>query len=395
MKKIKLLTRRNFYILFLLCVVFVAVAQRRSEVIVEFQENVQVRENRKATGKVNRIRDCEEEKRNVIFVKTHKTASSSVQNILLRYTVNHGLNLAMPRHNGARFFNPEPFRPDMVRPFYEEDEKSNVIANHLVASPELFQFIPDAFTFTILRSIPSLYESTFEYFKTSTKAFKSSKNIDEFYSSPEDFYSPGSHYNEYTKNHMAHDLGFDADSDDPKYFQKSIAIMEDRFDVVLISDYFLESMILLQEKLCLTLDEIVTLVVNAREKKLDLSESTTDNMKKWNSFDLYLFNHFNTTFWFELRKVPDLQKRKEILKKRTKALEEYCIAEERVCGYFDSSCGWQKSGANIKGFSLTEAGKKSPLCIDLTMPERPFLEKIAKLQWPFWKAFYWPSFLEF
>ena len=108
----------------------------------------------------------------------------------------------MPRHNGARFFNPEPFRQDMVRPFYEEDEKSNVVANHLVASPELFQFIPNAFTFTILRSIPSLYESTFEYFKTSTKAFKTAKTIDEFYSSPEDFYSPGSHYNEYTKNHM-------------------------------------------------------------------------------------------------------------------------------------------------------------------------------------------------
>ena len=108
----------------------------------------------------------------------------------------------MPRHNGARFYNPEPFRPDMVRPFYEEDEQPNVIANHLVASPELFVFIPDAFTFTILRSVPSLYESTFEYFKTSTKAFKNAENIDTFYSNPEQFYSPGSHYNEYTRNHM-------------------------------------------------------------------------------------------------------------------------------------------------------------------------------------------------
>ena len=118
------------------------------------------------------------------------------------YTVNHGLNLAMPRHNGARFFNPEPFRPDMVRPFYDEDEQPNVIANHLVASSELFDFIPDAFTFTILRSVPSLYESTFEYFKTSTKAFENAGNIDTFYSKPEEFYSPGSHYNEYTRNHM-------------------------------------------------------------------------------------------------------------------------------------------------------------------------------------------------
>ncbi|CAG5091176.1 Oidioi.mRNA.OKI2018_I69.PAR.g12901.t1.cds [Oikopleura dioica] len=209
---------------------------------------------------------CEGFKKNVIFVKTHKTASSSVQNILLRYTVNHGLNLAMPRHNGARFFNPEPFSPDMVRPFYDEDEQPNVIANHLVASPELFNFIPDAFTFTILRSVPSLYESTFEYFKTSTKAFKNAGNIDAFYSNPKEFYAPGSHYNEYTRNHMAHDLGFKQDSVDPVYFQKSVEYMERRFDLVLISDYFLESMILLQDRLCLTMDEVVTLVVNARDK---------------------------------------------------------------------------------------------------------------------------------
>ena len=122
--------------------------------------------------------------------------------LILSYTVNHGLNLAMPRHNGARFFNPEPFREDMVRPFYEKDERANVVANHLVASPELFQFIPGAFTFTILRSIPDLYESTFEYFKTSTEAYKRSQNIDDFYASPEEFYNPGSHYNEYTRNHM-------------------------------------------------------------------------------------------------------------------------------------------------------------------------------------------------
>lgn len=193
----------------------------------------------------------------------------------------------------------------------------------------------------------------------------------------------------------AHDLGFDRNSDDSEYFERAIETIEKRFSLVLISDYFLESMILLQEKMCLTVDEIITLVVNARSKKSDLSETTIRNIKKWNSFDLHLFNHFNATFWDKLGRIKELQKRKEILKQRTKALEEFCVAEQRVCGYFDSNCGWQKSGANIKGFSLTEAGKNNQLCIDLTMPERPFLEKIAKLQWPFWKAFYWPSFLEF
>ena len=32
----------------------------------------------------------------VAFLKTHKAASSSVQNILMRYSRNHGLNLVLP-----------------------------------------------------------------------------------------------------------------------------------------------------------------------------------------------------------------------------------------------------------------------------------------------------------
>lgn len=84
MKKNKLITRRNFYFVFLLGVVLLVVAQRRSDIIIEYEENVQIRESRKASSKEKSIRDCEDEKRNVIFVKTHKTASSSVQNVLLR-----------------------------------------------------------------------------------------------------------------------------------------------------------------------------------------------------------------------------------------------------------------------------------------------------------------------
>ena len=83
MKKNKLLTRRNF--IFLLSAVFLVVVQRRSEIFIEYEENVRIRESRKAASKIDSIRDCEKEKRNVIFVKTHKTASSSVQNVLFRY----------------------------------------------------------------------------------------------------------------------------------------------------------------------------------------------------------------------------------------------------------------------------------------------------------------------
>ena len=80
----KLLTRRNMYFLLLPCIVFVAVARWRSETIIDFQAKLQVRQGQKASSNAENLENCDEEKRDVIFVKTHKTASSSVQNVLLR-----------------------------------------------------------------------------------------------------------------------------------------------------------------------------------------------------------------------------------------------------------------------------------------------------------------------
>ena len=38
----------------------------------------------------------------IVFLKTHKTASSTVQNILFRFGEKMNLNFALPNHNGAR-----------------------------------------------------------------------------------------------------------------------------------------------------------------------------------------------------------------------------------------------------------------------------------------------------
>ena len=43
------------------------------------------------------------------------------------------------------------------------EEDADIIAQHLRASDELHDVIPDGKMITILRSIPSLYESTFGY----------------------------------------------------------------------------------------------------------------------------------------------------------------------------------------------------------------------------------------
>ena len=77
---------------------------------------------------------CVKPVHDIIFVKTHKTASSIVQNILYRYGTKHRLTFAMPANNGPRFSYPAVFNAIMVKPI---NKQINIIANHLRASPYL------------------------------------------------------------------------------------------------------------------------------------------------------------------------------------------------------------------------------------------------------------------
>ncbi|KAL1476719.1 hypothetical protein MTO96_036301, partial [Rhipicephalus appendiculatus] len=49
-------------------------------------------------------------RKNVVFLKTHKCASSTVMNILLRYGTEHGLNYVLPKSDSTHYIgHPEFF----------------------------------------------------------------------------------------------------------------------------------------------------------------------------------------------------------------------------------------------------------------------------------------------
>ena len=68
------------------------------------------------------------------------------------------------------------FTKGMLKPF-PDNEKPAIIANHLRASPELYSSFPGAKKITILRDVPSLYESSFGYFKKITKPYIKARYI--------------------------------------------------------------------------------------------------------------------------------------------------------------------------------------------------------------------------
>ena len=52
-----------------------------------------------------------------------------------------------------------------------------------------FLVIPGAKLITIVRSVPSLYESSYGYFKNEVREYKNSPSLEDFYANPRAFYS--------------------------------------------------------------------------------------------------------------------------------------------------------------------------------------------------------------
>ena len=103
------------------------------------------------------------------------------------------------------------------------------------------------------------------------------------------------------RNPMLFDLGLDY-----KFYQNTtaikeyIAFLDKEFDLVMIFDYYDESVVLMKRLLCWEFDDILHIKTNERtdkEKAVDLNDDVKENIKRWNKADMLLYQHFNQTFW--------------------------------------------------------------------------------------------------
>lgn len=103
-------------------------------------------------------------------------------------------------------------------------------------------------------------------------------------------------------NHISNsnlfDMGLEQEDIQNMTLVKSyIDIMDREFDLVMITDYFDESLILLKRLLCWEFEDIVYIKLRVTSKRLELEEEVKKNILTWNHADVILFDHFNKTFW--------------------------------------------------------------------------------------------------
>ena len=115
--------------------------------------------------------------------------------------------------------------------------------------------------------------------------------------------------------------------------------MEEEFDLVMITDYFDESLILLKRLLCWEFEDIVYVKLRVKKRKLKFEE-VKRNILTWNHADATLFHHFNKTFWRKVQQEgPSFYEDLKVFRKINQDYQAMCESIE----YKNKTCNLSKT----------------------------------------------------
>ncbi|KAK7906774.1 hypothetical protein WMY93_015386 [Mugilogobius chulae] len=320
-------------------------------------------------------------KTHIVFLKTHKTASSTILNIL---------QLFYPHFFASHFVQGVSTR--RISEFH-------IMCNHMrFKKSEVAKVMPrDTFYFSILRNPVRMMESIFSYYK-SIPAFHNKRTLDDFFNTSKTHYISSLTNNHYAHNILAFDFGLDNNatfdsSDLEQQVSNAISAIERDFHLILISEYFDESMVLLRHVLCWSLEDVVSFKLNSRSDRTrrKLSPETAERIKKWNVLDWQIYLHFNATFWHKLDTMigrQQVQKEVNELRKLQTTLSNLCLKDG---GAVDPSKVQDQSlrplqygAAVIQGYNLNPDlnNQTRVMCERLITPELQYTAKLYNQQFP-------------
>ncbi|XP_072851972.2 galactose-3-O-sulfotransferase 2 [Pogona vitticeps] len=332
----------------------------------------------------------------VVFLKVHKSASSTVMNILFRFGETHNLTFALPINGASQLRYPHYFTVAAVEGFVPgKDSQFNIMCHHMrFFQPEVGKVMPNTtFYFAILRNPVHLMESSFTYYK-GTSSFVKANNLEEFIDQTSQFYNASAKDSHYAKNLMTFDFGFNHNGNfSVKHVQLMLRHIEAEFDLLLISEYFDESMVLLKELLCWDLDDVVSFPLNSRHNstKIHLSDDTTEKIKSWNKLDWELYVHFNRTFWEKIDwhiGREHMQQEVRALQQKREQLAKVCLQEGGSIAPKNirdqSLAPLQYGNAKILGYNLKNGLDKATkqMCRRLVTPELQYSKILYRKQFP-------------
>ena len=316
---------------------------------------------------------------NIVFIKTHKTGSTTMASLFERFGYRNNLTFALPKY-GHVFHNSNKFLqtyvipiPKVLSKFYP---RFNILANHAVYNrPELDKTVPNATYVTILRDPVTQLESAFGYFEmykglnlhdnNSFKIFMN--NISHYY------YNTTFKYNQKlrSKNGQLFDLGLDIKKvNDTDFIRRKIETLDEEFDLVLITEYFDESLILMKKLLCWSFDDILYISAGVRSKshRYSISDDLQRKIRQWNAGDMLLYNHFNKTLWRKIEEYgPTFKTDLNKFRRLEKEAFDKCVDSSKI-----------NSKDKREDKFVINANDSGKYCLDLLRADVPYTTLLKK-----------------
>lgn len=194
-------------------------------------------------------------------------------------------------------------------------------------------------TFTILRSPVSQFLSAFSFFRkvdlypapSFTDSIRLFLNSHEKYLKETWFCKNCGNL----VNANAVDMGFNLEkyiesADKQSIMKEFLTEASSHWDLVLITEYFDLSLVLLKRRLCLDFEDILYLRSLERIKKEVVeNEVILQKIANMQSLDIALYQHFNNTFWREVEKEKGIFEELAVFQKINKQVQDFCVKGER------------------------------------------------------------------
>lgn len=322
-------------------------------------------------------------KKNVVFLKTHKTGSSTLTNILNRFGDKNNLVFVVPTEKYNRLGWPWFFQEDHM--IHYNNIKPNILCSHARYNRDVLERVMpnDTVYVTILRDPVQHFESTFSYMAFGDMLGISNETdpLEAFFENPKDVLVNylltkdlriNSDRLKLIRNGMFYDLGLESrDFNEMEKIHQTINKLDQEFDLVLLTEYFEESMVMLKNLLCWNTEDIAHFHLNERHQseKRNFSSELIRKIKQWNSADVALYEYFKKVFLQKLsEQTNDFFHDMNDLKANNAVLREMCLESvtENDGGYQD---------VDIKAFKIRKnlTGPLKTMCDKMTWNEVRYL----------------------
>lgn len=319
------------------------------------------------------------ESRHVFFLKVHKAASTTVMSVLFRFALRRHLNVMLPRTSNVISEGSKRWVRN-VMPLPAGVSHFDILCNHLVFDEQSVRSaLPaDALFVGIVREPFQQFVSAFLYYRTTFRIrylarIPGPDPIAAYLRNPAMFESRLSQ-SSYTHNRMSFDFGMEPGRMvEESYIADYVTYLNRTFHLVMVSERFDESMVLLKRLLGWRLQDVLYVKNNVFQQSRhdQYTEAEKQAHRSFNAADYALYEHFSRLFDSKVRAEGRLFPAE---------VAAYVSLRERV-GQFCEGPGLEE-GLRVGATAWTAPFHVSKEdCLLMTVPEVPFVSLLRGRQY--------------